>query len=102
MFRFSPLESKKAEELLSPVLPGYLEEDTLVLYDEGRVYMRSEAAIQICGKLGWPYFLLQLGYLVPRAIRDAMYRWVAGRRYKFGARYDACPLPPEKWKDRFM
>ncbi len=102
IFRFSPLESRKAEELLSPVLPGYLEEDTLVLYDDGKAYMRSEAAIKIFDRLGWPYSFFRLGYLVPRSIRDAIYRWVAARRYRFGDRYDACPLPPEKWKSRFL
>lgn len=100
IFRFAPLESETAKKLLTPILPEYLKEDTIIYYDEGRIYMRSNAAIQILEALG--YNLLALSKFVPKNLRDAVYRWVANRRYKYGERFASCPLPPVEWRERFM
>ena len=100
IFRFAPLESETAKKLLTPILPEYIKEDTIIYYDEGRIYMRSNAAIQILEDLG--YNLLALSKFVPKKLRDNVYRWVANRRYKYGPRYNSCPLPPVEWRDRFM
>ncbi len=99
---FSPLEGEEAQKKLLPLLPNYIEEDTIVFYDEGKVYLRSDAALQIFNHLGFPFLLLSPGKIIPQNLRDSVYRWVANRRYKFGARYDACPVPPAEWKNRFI
>lgn len=100
IFRFAPLEGETAKKLLTPILPEYIKEDTIIYYDDGRIYMRSNAAIQIFEALG--YNLLAVTKFVPKNLRDAVYRWVANRRYKYGPRYDSCPLPPVEWRDRFL
>lgn len=100
LFRFAPLDSQKAKEVLLPILPGYLEEDTLVYYSDGKVYLRSDAAIRIVQDLG--YSLAGLAKWVPKKWRDGVYRMIARRRYKYGERFASCPLPPVEWKDRFI
>lgn len=100
--RFSPLEGKLAEEILNPLLPDYLGENTIVFFDEGKIFMRSDAALRILHVLGFPYNVGLLGRLLPGTWRDAMYRWVADRRYRYGKRYDHCPLPSAELKDRFV
>ena len=102
IFRFSPLEGEVAKETLSPLLPGYIEEDTIVFYDDGKVYLRSDAAIEIAQQLGFPYNLGVAGFIVPKQWRDGVYRFIAKRRYRYGKRYDVCPVPPPSWKDRFL
>lgn len=101
-FSFSPLEGETAKKVLTPLLPGYIEENTIVFYDEGEVLLRSDAALRIMRILGLPFSLLLPGYFIPKGIRDGIYRWVANRRYRYGERYDACPLPPIAWRDRFI
>ena len=54
IFKFAPLESDIAKDLLSPILPGYLGEDTVVYYDDGKIYLRSNAALRIFYDLGFP------------------------------------------------
>ncbi|HME36779.1 MAG TPA: DCC1-like thiol-disulfide oxidoreductase family protein [Candidatus Sulfotelmatobacter sp.] len=44
-------------------------------------------------------FLLQF---VPRTLRDWGYGVVARRRYRMFGRYDACPLPTEDTRSRFL
>ena len=101
-FRFSPLESELAQKTLSPLLPGYIKEDTIILYDEGNIYLRSDAGLKIMEILGFPYNLFIVGKITPKGIRDGIYRWVANRRYTYGQRYDSCPMPPVEWRDRFV
>ena len=93
-FRYSPLDGELAVQKLTPLLADYLKEDTIVLYDEGKVYLRSDAAIKIFSLLGFPYNLMKAGKIFPKVLRDLMYRRVAANRYKFGERYATCPLPP--------
>jgi len=40
--------------------------------------------------------------LVPRRLRDWGYGVVARRRYQIFGRYDACPLPTEETRSRFL
>jgi predicted DCC family thiol-disulfide oxidoreductase YuxK len=102
VLRFSPLDGETAKQKLSPVLPEYLSEDTIVYYDNGKVYLRSDAAFNISQTLGFPYHLMAIGKIVPKFIRDTVYRKIASNRYQFGKRFDACPLPPEEWKELFL
>lgn len=102
IFKFAPLESETARNYLSPILPDYIKEDTIVYFDNGKAYLRSDAALRIIKEMGLPYSILSLGLTIPKTIRDSVYKWVAARRYKFGERYESCPLPPVEWKDRFM
>lgn len=102
MFKFSPLEGSKAQELLSDLLPHYLEENTIVFYDDGKVFLRSDAAFKLFSQLEFPFSLLSPGLVIPKNIRDYVYGWVANQRYKFGDRYTDCPIPPVEWRDRFI
>ena len=102
IFRFSPLEGEMAKKTLTSLLPGYITEDTIVYYDDGVIYLRSDAALKIAAELGFPYNLGVIGYVTPKKWRDGIYRFVANRRYKYGKRYDVCPMPPESWKDLFI
>lgn len=99
---FSPLEGELASKLLTPLLPDYLQQNSIVFYEDGKISVRSTAALRIASTLGFPYHMALIGYLAPRPWRDAIYTAVANRRYKYGKRYDVCPIPPSKWKERFV
>ncbi len=100
--RFSTLEGKLAAEILTPLLPAYMQENTIVFFDGEEVFIRSDAALKIAQQLGFPFNLGLAGYLMPKKWRDGIYRYIANRRYKYGERYDACPMPPPEWKGRFL
>ena len=44
-------------------------------------------------------FLVQL---IPRPLREWAYRLVANHRYRIFGRYDACPVPSEETRRRFL
>ena len=101
-FRFAPLEGETAKEVLTPVFPNYLKEDTIIYYTDGNVYVRSNAALKITRDLELPFSLAVIFSLVPVEIRDGVYRFIANRRFTYGERYESCPLPPVEWRDRFL
>jgi predicted DCC family thiol-disulfide oxidoreductase YuxK len=56
--------------------------DTLVLVEGDHRYERSDAALRLAMRMRWPWsWLGRAGLLVPRAVRDAVYRQVAKRRH---------------------
>ncbi len=102
VFQFAALESETAQKLLTPLLPDYLKEDTIIFRDDSQIYLRSNAVLRILKYLGFPLYLGLIFFFVPGFIRDGVYDWIAARRYKYGKRYDSCPLPPPEWRDRFL
>jgi predicted DCC family thiol-disulfide oxidoreductase YuxK len=84
-------------------LPGSDQASVIVQTDDGRTLTKSDAVIHILGRLGglWRVIGSVFG-LVPRAVRDVGYDFVARVRYRiFGKTKDACPLLPVDLRARF-
>lgn len=101
-FHFAPLDSDTAKRLLAPVFPDYVKEDTVIYYNEGKIFLRSSAVIEISKELPLPYNLLPALKMVPEKWLNALYDRIAGNRYQYGERFEACPLPPSEWWERFL
>lgn len=73
----------------------------ILLIHEGKTYVKSEAALRAARlvKAPWP-LLARAGQLIPRAWRDALYDFVARRRYALFGR--ACLVPDPAWADRVL
>ena len=100
-FRFASLQSPRAAELLAPT-GGAPREESVVLLAYGRRYEASDAALHLALGLRAPWPLAFALILVPRAARDAAYRWVARNRYRWFGRRETCPLPPPGLRERFL
>jgi len=101
-FRFASLQSAAAARLLSACggKPGSL--DSLVLVENGRCYQRSDAVLRIAARLPFPWKLAGALRIIPRPIRDGLYRSFAARRYRWFGRKDVCDVPPPDWRERFL
>lgn len=101
-FTFTPLQSKYAAEQISVYCPERTGTDTFVLIKNGRAYIWSDAALEICLDLGklWPW--LRVLAVVPAGIRDWFYVRLANRRYQIWGRLKACPVPTPDTRDRFV
>lgn len=75
---------------------------SVVLAQDGKVYVESTAALKIVKQLNGLWPMLYLFILVPPVVRDTIYRWVADNRYRWFGKYHSCPLPKPEWKDRFL
>jgi predicted DCC family thiol-disulfide oxidoreductase YuxK len=100
-FRFLSLQSPRAAALLAAT-GGAAEGESIVLLDYGRRFERSDAALHLALGLRRPWPLAFALILVPRALRDAVYRAIARNRYRWFGRRENCPLPPPWLRERFL
>lgn len=103
IFRFSSLQSATGQHVQGHILneQGKVP-DSLVLLYEGRIYVKSDAALKTASMLKGVYPLLTMGYVFPRPLRDAMYDVVAKYRYKWFGRRDECMVPTPELQARFL
>jgi predicted DCC family thiol-disulfide oxidoreductase YuxK len=101
VLRFAPIQGETAARMLGA--PG---DDpagwSMVLLDRTGRYERSDAAIRIARHLGGRWRWAGLLFIVPRGLRDAVYRWIARNRYRFFGRREACRVPTPAERDRFL
>ena len=102
--RFAPLQGTTASHLLSGVVsPEVLTGlQSIVVYAQGRVHLRSAAIIYIFIVLGWPWSLLSVARLIPATSRDWLYEKVASNRYSWFGKRESCRLPKGDERTRFL
>ena len=76
--------------------------NTLIVVDGDRVRRDSDAILAIWSGLGWPWRAGAMFRLVPRLLRDPVYRWVARNRYRLFGKRDTCWLPDPAFRDRLL
>ena len=100
-FRFAALRSAAGRRALEQAgVQGELP-DSIVLVSDGRVRVRSAAALTILRGLGWLWPLTSVFLLAPRPLRDAVYDWVARHRLRWFGRQDSCWVPTAALRARF-
>ena len=66
-----------------------------------RVHVRSSAIVRATAALGGLWSVARCGLVVPRPLRDALYRFVANRRHRISKKL-ACPLMTPAERSRFL
>ncbi|MCB0644517.1 MAG: DUF393 domain-containing protein, partial [Phaeodactylibacter sp.] len=94
-FLFSSRQSEQGRVLLREfALPPDL--DSILYLEDGQLFSYSTAVLKVLPQLGGFWKTLRLLLLVPRPIRDGVYKGVAAMRYRwFGRQEEAvfCELP---------
>jgi len=99
--RFAPIQGETAKRLLPPLPENPLEWTRLYL-DERGLHQYSDAAIEVSRRVGGFYALAVVFRIVPRALRDPVYRWIARNRYRWFGKRDACRVPSPAERARFL
>ncbi len=76
--------------------------ETLIIVDGQRILRDSDAVLAIYDGLGWPWKALSIVRLVPRFIRDPLYRLIARNRYRIFGRRETCWLPSPEQAGRIL
>ncbi|NEN24339.1 DUF393 domain-containing protein [Cryomorpha ignava] len=100
-FYFASLSWPIADEILTEY-PQYKNVDSILVYREGKVYDQSSGALKIAAGMGslWP--LMGVFWIIPKFIRDAVYRFIAKNRYRWFGKKDACMIPDKPVSHRFV
>lgn len=104
LFRFAALQSEQGQAILKQHHLATSDFDSIVLLREadGTLYQRSSAALHIAKKLSGAWPLLYGFMIVPPFIRDAVYNFIAKRRYRWFGQREACMLPTPEQRARFL
>lgn len=98
-FRFASLQSEAGQRLRAE---HGVTVDSVVLIEDGRAYLESEAALRIASDLGAPWSWLRFAKVVPAKWRNVVYRQVARHRYQWFGKREVCWLPTPELSSRFL
>ena len=98
-FRFSSLQSDYSRDLVGSTS---LSMDTILLFEGGVIYKESTAALRIAKQLRGGWKLLCGLIVLPKFLRDAVYRLIARNRYRWFGKRSECMVPTPELRARFL
>lgn len=97
IFHYTSLQGKFVKTLdIEPDL------DSIIFYEDGVLYYKSTAILQILSSLGGIWVLSKVLYIIPRVVRDFIYDVIAKYRYKLFGKIDSCRMPKEEEQELFL
>ncbi len=98
-FDFASLSSNFGINLL---LKYQISEDSIILWDKGRVVTKSTAVLAIVKILGFPYSILLGFYILPKFMRDCMYDYIASHRKAWFGQTQHCLINLQNYPHRII
>ena len=100
--RFAALQSETGKDLLRTFgLPdGGL--SFIVVIEGKNSFIKSAAVLEVLRYLPGVWKYLALLRIIPAAISDVVYEFTAHNRYAWFGRFDACVVPTESERKRFL
>ncbi|MCC7402261.1 MAG: thiol-disulfide oxidoreductase DCC family protein [Chitinophagaceae bacterium] len=101
-FLFASIQGEKGKDLFSKLNLPLNDINSFVLIDKGKAYTRSSGALRVLKELGGKWRLWYACIIVPKFIRDGVYKWIAKNRYKWFGKKETCMTPAADLKERFL
>lgn len=102
-WRFAAMQTPQGAALLREAGIDPTRPATFLVRYAGRFHVESDACLVIARDVGGVWRgLAAFGKLVPRALRDRIYRLIARNRYRWFGRSDACYVPAPHERHRFL
>ena len=102
LYRFASMQSATGQALLSRYGLDPQDPNSLLLVEGDRATTDSDAVLRVLTRFGGAYRAWAALRLVPRALRDPAYRWLARNRYRWFGRSETCWLPSPEYAERFL
>ena len=101
IFRFAALQSNTGKQMLEKYrVPDKVQ--SFILIQHSKVYYKSTAALLVLKKCKAPFNWLYGFIIVPAFIRNLLYNFIAGNRYSWFGKREACMLPTPEVSNRFI
>ena len=91
IFHFATLQSRDVQRL-----------ESIILIEGNREFRRSTAFLHILRRLPRLKWLAYFGAVLPEAIRDRAYDFIAKNRYRWFGKQDQCMMPTPEISARFI
>lgn len=82
IFEIHSLQSELAQTLLTPHFPQNLP-DSIVYLNNNEILTESDAVLEIFRQLPLPWKFLYIFKIIPKFLRNSIYRYIARNRYKW-------------------
>jgi len=102
IFKFATLQSEIGKNLLKKFDIDSDKVDSIVLIQEGKSYIKSDAALQIAKHLKGGIRFLYPFRILPKRFRDLIYDTVAKNRYKWFGKKESCMIPTPELQRKFL
>lgn len=99
---FASLQSDIGRNLLKENNYWDTQLTSVLFIKNGKVYEKSDAALEIARELSGAWSMLYAFKIVPRPLRNLVYDWIARNRYKWFGQQDSCRIPTPELKARFI
>jgi predicted DCC family thiol-disulfide oxidoreductase YuxK len=100
-FRFTTIQSPYGARLARTFGIDPADPDTNAVIHGGKAHLQSDAALTVLSTLpGWRW--ARALFLVPKPLRDAVYRLIARNRYRIFGKYEACMVPDADLRARVI
>lgn len=101
-FRFGASQNPEGRALLAKYGTSREATRSLILIEDDEISLRSTAVLRIARRMTAPWRWASVFLLVPRPIRDAVYRVVAAIRHRIAGQSNACEIPPPEIRARLI
>lgn len=102
LFRFAALQSETGQKLLAQHGLNRNSMDSFVLIENDRARTESSAALRVARHLSGAWPLSFAFTILPCAVRDPLYRFIARNRYRWFGKMDSCLMPTPELRARFL
>ena len=101
-FKFGASQNPEGQELLTRYGTSREAAKSLILIEDGQIYLRSTAVLRVARRLRAPWRWAAIFLWVPLPIRDAVYRVIASIRHRIAGQSNACEIPPREIRARLI
>lgn len=99
---FLALQSGMGSQITAHFFKGSVAPDSIILIQNKKVFVKSEAALRIAALMGGVFRFLLVFQVLPVAWRDAAYDWVARNRKRWFGSSAYCGLHEKIDQKRFI
>ena len=101
-FKFGASQNPEGQALLAKYGTSREATRSLILIEDDEISLRSTAVLRIARRMTAPWRWASVFLLVPRPIRDAVYRVLAAIRHRIAGPSNACEIPPPEIRARLI
>lgn len=101
-FSFAPMQGEAAKMLMKQHGIDNPDLDTFLLIKNGKLYQRTDAALEIAKDLTGYWKYCRVFLMLPAPLRDIFYRLLAKNRYRIFGKREVCMVPTPDVRERFL
>ncbi|MCI0449627.1 MAG: thiol-disulfide oxidoreductase DCC family protein [Chlorobi bacterium] len=102
IFKFAAIQSDPGIELQKKFGLNPNELATFIFVEGDKYYTKTTAALRVAKELKFPWNLSYFFIIIPPFIRNIAYNIIAKYRYRWFGKRNACRVPTDEEKEKFL